>query len=33
MKKYWIEAEALREMPEERPSQEILFRTWNELKK
>jgi phenylacetic acid degradation protein len=33
MKKYWIESIPLREIPENRPSQEILYQTWNELKK
>ncbi len=33
MKKYWMEAEPLRKIPLDRPSQEILFETWNQVKK
>lgn len=33
MKLYWQETEPLREMPANRPPQEILYQTWNELKK
>ena len=33
MKKYWMEAIPLREIPENRLAQENLFQTWNELKK
>jgi phenylacetic acid degradation protein/carnitine operon protein CaiE len=33
MKKYWMESIPLREIPENRPSQESLYQTWNELKK
>lgn len=33
MKLYWQETEPLGEMPANRPSQEILYQTWNELKK
>ncbi len=33
MKKYWMEAFPLKEIPENRPPQENLYRTWNELKK
>ncbi|HJV20673.1 MAG TPA: transferase hexapeptide repeat family protein [Sediminibacterium sp.] len=33
MKLYWQETEPLRAMPADRPSQEILYQTWNELKK
>lgn len=33
MKKYWMEAVPLKEIPENRPPQENLYQTWNELKK
>ncbi len=33
MKKYWMETNPLREIPENRPPQENLYQTWNELKK
>jgi phenylacetic acid degradation protein/carnitine operon protein CaiE len=33
MKKYWMEFVPLREIPENRPPQESLYPTWNELKK
>lgn len=33
MKQYWHETEPLRTLPANRPSQEILYQTWNELKK
>lgn len=33
MKAYWQECEPLREMPQERPSQEILYQLWNSFKK
>lgn len=33
MKLYWQETEPLRTLPDKRPSQEILYQTWNELKK
>lgn len=33
MKKYWQEAEPLSEVPFNRPSQDILLATWNQVKK
>lgn len=33
MKQYWHETEPLRTLPANRPSQEVLYQTWNELKK
>jgi phenylacetic acid degradation protein len=33
MKQYWMESIPLREIPENRPPQESLYQTWNELKK
>jgi phenylacetic acid degradation protein/carnitine operon protein CaiE len=33
MKQYWQETKPLRTVPANRPSQEILYQTWNELKK
>ena len=33
MKQYWMEAVPLKEIPENRPAQENLYHTWNELKK
>lgn len=33
MKKYWREAEPLNEIPLDRPSQETLVETWNQVKK
>ena len=33
MKQYWKETVPLREMPANRPARELLYKTWNELKK
>lgn len=32
MKQYWQETEALTELPQDRPKQESLYNTWNEIK-
>jgi phenylacetic acid degradation protein/carnitine operon protein CaiE len=33
MQEHWAACEPLRELPVDRPEQETLYRTWNELKK
>ncbi|MEP6846919.1 MAG: DapH/DapD/GlmU-related protein, partial [Panacibacter sp.] len=33
MNAYWKECEPLREVPEERPAQEMLYQLWNSLRK
>ena len=32
MREHWSETEPLREMPEDRPSQDVLYQTWEEIK-